>query len=121
MNARCGNPNTRDWKWYGGRGITVAQEWRGTFEKFKEWALANGHAEGLTLDRIDPNQGYSPENCRWVTQVEQKRNTRANVFTHEIAAKVRSLRGLKTALEVAAEFKTTRTQIYDIWNGKRWA
>lgn len=120
MNGRCSNQKAKDWRWYGGRGITVTPDWQNTFVNFKDWALLNGYLPGLTIDRIDPNQGYSPENCRWVTQAEQNRNTRANIFSHESAALVRAMRGIKSAAELAAEFKTSRTQIYGIWGGKIW-
>jgi len=84
MHQRTENKNTENknrvkYKDYGGRGITVCQEWR-TFEPFQAWALANGYAENLSIDRIDNDKGYSPENCRWVTEKQQSRNTRRNHF-----------------------------------------
>ncbi len=76
MRYRCTHPNDAHWNRYGGRGITVCDEWSRS-GAFIEWALANGYQEGLTLDRRDNDKGYSADNCRWVTRKEQQRNTAA--------------------------------------------
>ena len=83
MKDRCYNPNFKEYKHYGGRGITICDEWQTPHSwkggrAFKKWALENGYADNLTLDRIDVNKGYRPENCRWVSMKEQQNNKRNN-------------------------------------------
>ena len=78
MIQRCTNPNKDNYPFYGGRGITVCNEWREDFISFRDWAIANGYADNLTLDRIDNDGNYEPSNCRWETQLRQCNNTRRN-------------------------------------------
>jgi hypothetical protein len=72
---RCRNPRTPDYKIYGARGIKFTPEWD-NFETFRSWALANGYSDELTLDRINPDGDYCPNNCRWATWKEQRHNQR---------------------------------------------
>lgn len=77
---RVFNQNDKHWPDYGGRGITMCKEWATSFECFRDWAFANGYSENLTIDRIDVNGDYCPENCRWVTKADQQRNKRNNRY-----------------------------------------
>lgn len=79
MKKRCGNPNVPQFKDYGGRGIVVCEEWRGSSRAFISWALANGWRSGLQLDRRDNDGPYAPGNCRFVTRKVNVRNRRDTI------------------------------------------
>lgn len=77
MHTRCYNSNFFAFKYYGGRGIKVCDEWLHNFQAFHDWSMANGYQDNLTIDRIDANGNYEPSNCRWLTMAEQNQNKRA--------------------------------------------
>lgn len=79
MRERCNSENHKSYKYYGGRGIKVCKEWD-VAKNFIDWALSNGYKEGLTLDRINTDGDYSPNNCRFISNKEQQRNKRNNRF-----------------------------------------
>jgi predicted XRE-type DNA-binding protein len=78
MKYRCYKETSSDYKNYGARGIKVCNEWRNSYITFKKWALANGYRDNLTIDRIDNDGNYEPNNCRFITIKENSRNKRDN-------------------------------------------
>lgn len=79
IKDRCCNQNNKSYHNYGGRGITISEEWN-DYDSFENWAYANGYKQGLWLDRIDNDGNYSPDNCRWTTPKEQQNNKRTNIY-----------------------------------------
>jgi hypothetical protein len=117
MKARCCNPKQQFFHRYGGRGITVCEEWIDDFKAFHDWAMDNGYREGLQIDRIDNNKGYFPDNCRFVTCQENANNKETNlmlVFDNITASLADHCRRLRL------KYKTVRTRIKRLnWSAER--
>ena len=76
LKDRVFNLKSKDYYNYGGRGITICEEWKNDFKSFYDWAMLNGYSDELSIDRIDNDGNYCPENCRWTTRTVQNRNQR---------------------------------------------
>lgn len=90
MRSRCNNINSKDYPMYGGRGVRICPEWD-WYPNFEDWALSHGYAEGLSIERIDVNGNYCPENCTWIPKNQQSRNRSNTIYltyggeTHSLA------------------------------------
>lgn len=103
MLARTMNPKVKCYKNYGGRGISVCKEWINDFVSFYKWSLENGYKDYLTIDRINNNGNYTPENCRWSTHKEQQRCKRNNIIS--------SFNGKDGCIAELAEFAGIRSNL----------
>lgn len=113
MKWRCYNPKAHGYKWYGERGIKVCDEWRNDVVAFWNWAQENGYADSLTIDRIDSNGDYCPENCRWATYKEQANNQRSNRKI-EYRGEVKTLQQWVETLGLSID--TVSDRLRDGWN-----
>lgn len=119
MRQRCYNPNSADYHNYGGRGIEICAVWSGDdgFSRFREWAEASGYAPGLEIDRINNNEGYAPENCRWVTKNVQANNKRNNIVV-ECGGVTRTVS--QWAQQIGADDRKIRQRLRKLgWDGPR--
>lgn len=108
IKSRCYNKNDNAYKYYGARGITMCDEWKSDYKVFKEWALLNGYNDNLTIDRIDNDKGYCPENCRWVSMKTQSCNKRNNrLITYKGKTKTIS----EWAVELGINFRTLHNRL----------
>lgn len=122
MKARCYRKSHKHYKDYGGRGITICDAWLNDFMSFYNWAIDNGYREGLTIDRIDNNKGYSPDNCRFITHQEQQNNRRNNVYI-TYNSETKSINDWATELNVNVMTLYTRRfknwSVHDILFGRK--
>ena len=109
---RCYNQNEKCYKNYGGRGIKVCDEWKDSFMPFYEWAMENGYEDGLTIDRIDNDGDYCPDNCRWVDNATQANNRRSNLL-YTMNGKTMNL--TQWCKEYDLSFHTVRQRIKNGW------
>ena len=86
MKSRCFNKNCYEYDIYGGRGISICSEWLNDSSSFFKWALDSGYSEGLSIDRINTNGDYCPENCRWVDSLHRQ-IIQERIFTSHTTAK----------------------------------
>ncbi len=122
MKLRCYNKNHVSYHRYGGRGITICDEWLHDHEKFFEWANENGYKKSLQLDRVDNDLGYSPDNCRFVTCAENSRNNKFCKLKKEYIRCIRELyrSGSKTQGEIAEFFGVSSGTICSVCADRSW-
>ncbi|MBE6943840.1 MAG: hypothetical protein E7453_06220 [Ruminococcaceae bacterium] len=113
MKQRCLNENDSDFHRYGGRGITIYDRWTQDFEVFYNWAITNGYREDLSIDRIDNDMGYFPDNCRWVSKKVQNSNKSNNIFI-TISGQTKTLSDW--CRQYNCEYDTVRSRIRIGWS-----
>lgn len=114
MKRRCNDPRVKAYTSYGGRGITVCNEWMESFETFKNWAYSNGYNETLTIERKDVNGNYEPSNCRWATLQEQARNKRNSICVYDSCGEKRNIRDVVDGKELS--YDAIESRIRKGWN-----
>ncbi len=118
MINRCERDSYSESHLYKDRGITVCDEWKESYLTFKKWAKNNGYEEGLTIDREDNDRGYSPDNCRFLTQYENNLNRR-NTYTVKYNGEERPLMLILDEMGKKHKYQTIRTRIERGWDVKK--
>lgn len=113
MKSRCYNKKSINYKYYGGRGIRICDEWLESFDNFYQWAIVNGYSNELTIDRIDSNKDYAPDNCRWSTKKEQSYNRSMSV---KLTLKGRTMYMTEWAEELGIDKKTLSWRYRNGWS-----
>jgi hypothetical protein len=119
MIDRCKNNTDQNWNRYGGRGVSVCEEWLGEngFQNFYTWSMKSGYNDNLTIDRKDNDGNYEPKNCRWITRKEQSSNTcKSNIVVAK--SPDGEMFGVANMTEFIKEFNLTRSCVYDCLSGK---
>ena len=122
MKQRCLNSKSGNYKYYGGRGITICPEWTNDYIVFRDWSLNHGYKENLQINRIENNGNYEPNNCNFVTAKENTRNRRPLKLNLKIANEIRTLynSGYYTQKELAEKYNVRQSTISLIINNKNW-
>lgn len=120
MMSRCYRKTNQDYYNYGARGIKVCDEWKLNSDNFCEWSLNNGYKDNLSIDRVDSNGNYEPDNCRWANEETQGRNTSRNVLTIELANEIRSLKEKMTYKELSIKFNVSKGTIAAVLSNRIW-
>lgn len=122
MKSRCYNKKDQDYYNYGARGITICKDWLEDRNRFCEWSLANGFKNNkrLSIDRIDSDKEYSPDNCRWATAIEQSRNTRRTLLTLELAKQLRKDKKNMTYKQLSNKYNVSKSTVYAVIAYKIW-
>lgn len=116
---RCSNPNVSGYQYYGGRGISMCDEWRNDFMTFFNWSMENGYRDDLTIDRYpDLSGNYSPNNCRWSTIAEQNQNKTNIKMSEEKVEKIREDR--RSQMTIAAEYGISQSTVSAIKTRRTW-
>ena len=113
MRLRCYNENNVNYKYYGGKGVAICDEWLLSFENFFDWAINNGYNENLTIDRIDSEKEYSPDNCKWSTKKEQAYNRSMSV---KLTLNGRTMYMTEWAEELGIDKKTLSWRYRNGWS-----
>lgn len=112
MKQRCYNPKEKKYSNYGGRGIRVCEEWKKNFKSFYDWSINNGYSDKLTIDRIDSNGDYCPENCQWISLSDNSKKTRSVKIDIKTAIEIRSKKGI---------MQKELAKMYNVSNGCIWS
>lgn len=117
IKSRCVYKSSKTFKSYGGRGITICDEWMNSFEVFRDWALSHGYADNLTIERVDNDGNYCPENCKWIPKKEQARNRRS-CYSITYNGKTQNL--VDWCNELNLDYKMIHNRIHKLsWNFER--
>lgn len=117
MKRRCTNENAKDYINYGGRGILICNEWLNSFDSFKEWSIANGYNNKLSIDRINNDGNYEPSNCRWTTSKEQALNRRGNIIITAISPDGVQYSNITDIATFCKEYNLSSGKVYGCVNG----
>ena len=122
IRRRCSNIKHEYWECYGGRGISVCQEWQDSYEVFRDWAKINGYDKSLTIDRKDNDGNYEPSNCRFITSAENSRNKRDTKLNWDKVNQIRELRKTTkmSSREIGYLFGVRGSCIRRIVRNKSW-
>ena len=121
MKQRILNPNSQAYKDYGGRGITICNDWL-EFIPFRDWSLSNGYKDNLQINRMENDSNYEPSNCNFVTPKENSRNRRSTKISLEQANEIRILHqtGKYTQTELGTKYNISRREVNFIIHNKHW-